>query len=165
MNVQAPTDTALGPVSVVVTNSGQVSASATAQYQSNSPALLQWGGGQYSYALITRGSDYIGNAAVVSGTVSAKAGDSLTLWATGLGATNPPLPAGQQPSAFPPVTTMPTVTVAGTSVTVLGAVLRYAGLYQVNIQLPASLPTGDSPIKVIQGSFQSPGGILINIQP
>jgi hypothetical protein len=32
------------------------------------------------------------------------------------------------------------------------------------VQLPASVPTGDQPIKIIQGSFQSPSGILINIQ-
>jgi uncharacterized protein (TIGR03437 family) len=165
VNVQAPTDSALGPVSVVVTNNGANSAAATATYQTNSPALLQWGGGQYPYALITNGATYIGKASVVPGTVSAHAGDSLTLWATGLGPTNPPLPAGQQPTTFPPVTTTPTVTVGGINATVLGAVLRYAGLYQVNVQLPASLATGDLPIKVIQGSFQSPDGILINVQP
>ena len=165
VNVQAPTDSTVGPVSVVVTNNGVSSAPATATYQADSPALLQWGGGQYPYALITRGSDFIGNPAVITGTLSAKAGDSLTLWATGLGTTNPPLPAGQQPTTFPPVSTLPTVTLGGTNATVLGAVLRYAGLYQVNIQLPATLPAGDLPIKLIQGSAQSPDGILINLQP
>jgi len=165
VNVQAPTDGALGPVSVVVINNGANSTAATATYQTNSPALLQWGGGQYPYALITNGATYIGNASVVQGTVSAHFGDSLTLWATGLGPTNPPLPAGQQLATFPPVTTTPTVTIGGNNVTVLGAVLRYAGLYQVNIQLPGSLPTGDLPIKIIQGSFQSPDRVLINVQP
>jgi uncharacterized protein (TIGR03437 family) len=164
VNVQAPTDSALGPVSVVVTNNGANSTAATTQYQSNSPALLQWGGGQYPYALITNGATYIGKASVIAGTISAHAGDSLTLWATGLGPTNPAVPAGQQPTTFPPPTTAPTVTVGGANVTVLGAVLRFAGLYQVNIQLPSSVPTGDQPIKIIQGSFQSPNGILINIQ-
>ncbi len=164
VNVQAPDDSALGPVSVVVTNNGVSSAAATATYQTNSPALLQWGGGQYPYALITDGATYIGNPAVISGTVSAHAGEALTLWATGLGPTNPPLPAGQQPASFPPLTTSPVVTVSGVNVPVLAAVLRYAGLYQVNIQLPASLPKGDLPIKIIQGSFQSPDGILINVQ-
>jgi uncharacterized protein (TIGR03437 family) len=164
VNVQAPTDTALGPVSVVVTNNGAVSAAATATYQTNSPALLQWGGGQYPYALITNGAAYVGNPAVVPGTVSAHAGQALTLWATGLGPTNPPLPAGQQPTTFPPLTTNPVVTVGGVNVPILAAVLRYAGLYQVNVQLPNSLPTGDQPIKIVQGSFQSPNGILINIQ-
>jgi uncharacterized protein (TIGR03437 family) len=164
VNVQAPTDAALGPVSVVVTNNGAVSAAATATYQTNAPALLQWGGGQYPYALITDGSTYIGKASVITGTVSAHAGEALTLWATGLGATNPPLPAGQQPTTFPPLTTAPTVTVGGVNVPVLAAVLRYAGLYQVNIQLPASIATGDQAIQIHQGSFQSPTGILINIQ-
>jgi uncharacterized protein (TIGR03437 family) len=164
VNVQAPTDSALGPVSVVVNNNGTPSASATATYQTNSPALLQWGGGQYPYALITNGAAYVGNPAVVPGTVSAHAGQALTLWATGLGATNPPLPAGQQPTTFPPLTTSPVVTINGINIPVLAAVLRYAGLYQVNIQLPNSLPTGDQPIKIVQGSFQSPSGILINIQ-
>lgn len=164
VNVQAPTDSALGPVNVVVTHNGVSSAPATATYQSNSPALLQWGGGQYPYALITNGSAFVGNPAVIPNTISAHAGDSLTLWVTGLGSTNPPLPAGQQPTAFPAIATMPTITAGGMNVTVLGGVLRYAGLYQVNVQLPASLPSGDLPLKIIQGSFQSPDGVLINIQ-
>jgi uncharacterized protein (TIGR03437 family) len=164
VNVQAPTDSTLGPVSVVVTNNGVSSAPATATYQSNSPALLQWGGGQYPYALITNGSAFVGNPAVIPNTVSAHAGDSLTLWVTGLGPTNPPVPAGQQPATFPAIATMPAVTAGGQNVTVLGGVLRYAGLYQVNVQLPVSLPAGDLPLKIIQGSFQSPDGVLINIQ-
>jgi uncharacterized protein (TIGR03437 family) len=57
------------------------------------------------------------------------------------------------------------VTVGGLNATVFGAVLRYAGLYQANIQLPASLPDGDLPIKLIQGNYQSPDGVLINIAP
>ena len=100
---------------------------------------------------------------MIPNTVSAHAGDSL--WVTGLGQTNPALPAGQQPTTpFPAVATMPVVTAGGATVNVLGAVLRYAGLYQVNVQLPASLPTGDLPLKLIQGTFQSPDCVLINVQ-
>jgi uncharacterized protein (TIGR03437 family) len=170
VNFQAPTDTAVGPVSVVVTNNGAISAAFTAQLQPFSPALLKWGGGQYPYAEITRSSDnaYVGNPNLIPGTIAAKAGDILTLWVTGLGATNPAVPAGQQPTVVnggPPVpATNPTVTLGGTNVTVLGAILRYAGLYQVNIQLPQTMPTGDLPIKIIQGSFESPDGVLINVQ-
>jgi uncharacterized protein (TIGR03437 family) len=164
VNVQAPTDTAVGPVSVVVTNNGVSSATATGTYQSSSPALLQWNGGQYPYALISRGNAFVCNPSVIPGTVSAHAGDALTLWVTGLGQTNPAIPAGQQPATFPAPTTPPTVSVNGTNVTVLGAVLRFAGLYQVNIQLPASLPTGDLPIRISTGNAQSPTGVLINVQ-
>jgi uncharacterized protein (TIGR03437 family) len=164
VNVQAPTDAAVGPVSVVIANNGASSVPFTATYQTSSPALLQWGGGQYPYALISRGSDYIGKPSVIAGTVSAHPGDALTLWVTGLGPTNPPIPAGQQPTTFPPLATMPTVTVNGGNIQVLGAVLRFAGLYQVNIQLPPVLPLGDLPIQISEGGVPSPGGILINVQ-
>ncbi len=170
VNVQAPSDSAIGPVNVVLTNNGVRSAAFSAQLQPYSPALLQWGGGQFPYAEITRYGDdaYIGNPTVIPGTVAARPGDILTLWVTGLGPTNPAVPAGQQPGlvngAFPTPTTPPAVTVGGTNVTVLGAYLRYAGLYQVNIQLPASLGSGNLPIQVImQGSYRSPANILVAV--
>jgi uncharacterized protein (TIGR03437 family) len=40
INVQAPTDTTIGPVDVVVTNNGNVSQSATAQLQAVAPAFF-----------------------------------------------------------------------------------------------------------------------------
>ena len=78
MNVLAPDDTAQGPVSVVVTNHGEVSAPFTAQLQPAAPALFQLGA--TSYATATHYPDYavIGNPAVVPGTVAAKPGDILT---------------------------------------------------------------------------------------
>jgi uncharacterized protein (TIGR03437 family) len=170
VNVQAPTDTAVGPVSVVVTNNGAVSAAATATLQPSSPASLQWGSGQFPYIECTRFPDnaLVGNPAVIAGSVAAKAGDILTLWVTGLGPTNPAAPAGQQPTvvngSYPVPTTTPVVTVGGVNVTVLGAVLDFAGLYQVNIQLPASLPKGDLPLRISQTSFQSPNNIFLTIQ-
>lgn len=163
INVQAPTDSVLGSVTVAVNNNG-LGAATTAIYATDAPAFLQWGGGQYPYALISRGTDYIGNPAVVPSTVSAHAGDTLTLWATGLGTTVPAVPAGQQPDTFPPVQTLPVVTAGGSPVTVLGAVLRYAGLYQINVQLPASLPAGDLALKISQSGTQSRDGVLIHIQ-
>ena len=39
-----------------------------------------------------------------------------------------------------------------------------ARLYQVKIQFPASMPSGDQPTTIVQGSFQSAAGILLNIQ-
>jgi uncharacterized protein (TIGR03437 family) len=171
VNFQAPSDAAQGPVSVVVTNNGVQSPAATVQLQPYAPALLQWNGGGFPYALITRSDGtYIGNPSAMPGypVVSAKANDLLTLWVTGLGPTNPAVPAGQQPAfvngTFPTTTQSPTVTVGGTSIPVSGAILRYAGLYQVNVQLPASLPKGDLPIKISFASYSSPDGVLINIQ-
>jgi len=93
--------------------------------------------------------------------VAAKPGDVLTLWATGFGPTNPPTAAGIVVSGAPAVATLPAVTVGGVSVTVINTVLSpgSAGLYQVAIQLPASIPAGVVSIQASGGGVQSPAGI------
>ena len=50
INVQAPSDTAVGAVSVVVTNHGAASAPATAQLQAFAPAFFQYPGANYATA-------------------------------------------------------------------------------------------------------------------
>ena len=85
----------------------------------------------------------------------------LILWATGFGATSPPTSAGI-------VVTgralrrddFPLVTLGGTPVTVIGAALGGAGLYQIAIQLPANVPAGAVAIQASVGSAVSPSGIL-----
>lgn len=66
--------------------------------------------------------------------------------------------------SLPSLVTQPVITVGGAQVAVLASVLRYAGLYHLNIQLPASLPIGDVPIKVLDGSYQSPDKIYLFVQ-
>ena len=56
INVQAPSDTAVGAVSVVVTNNGAASAPATAQLQAVAPAFFQYPG--TNYATASRLPDY-----------------------------------------------------------------------------------------------------------
>jgi len=144
INVQAPSDTALGPVDVVVNNNGSVSAPATAQLQSAAPAFFTYYG--TDYAIASRLPDYapVADPSVVPSTVAAHPGDTLTLWGTGFGPTNPPAPAGTAVTGNPVVVTMPQVSVGGVPVTVIGASLTpdSAGLYQVTVQLPSTVPTG-----------------------
>ena len=85
INVQAPTDAATGAVSVVVNNSGSLSAPATAQLQPFAPALFQYSGSPY--AIVTRYPDnaLVANPSVIPGTAAAAPGDVLILWATGFG--------------------------------------------------------------------------------
>ena len=163
INVQAPSDAALGPVNVVVTNNGAQSAPATAQLQPFSPACFQYSG--TNYAIVTRFPDnaLIANPAVVPGAVAAKPGDILILWATGFGSTNPEAPAGKVVTGAPAATTTPLVTVGGAGVSVIGVALSpgSVGLYQVAIQLPASVPTGVQALQASVGGFQSPGAANI----
>jgi uncharacterized protein (TIGR03437 family) len=166
INVQAPTDTSTGAVSVVVTNNGSQSAPATAQLQGFAPAFFQYNG--TSYAITTRYPDnaLVANPSAIPGTVAAAKGDVLILWATGFGPTNPATGAGAVVNGAPPVAILPTVTVGGTPVTMIGAALSpgSAGLYQIAVQLPASLPSGMAAIRASVGGFTSPAGVSLFVQ-
>lgn len=58
------------------------------------------------------------------------------------------------------------MTVGGLPAQVLGAALSpgSAGLYQVNITLPASLANGDYPVVATAGGVQSPSGVKLTVQ-
>jgi uncharacterized protein (TIGR03437 family) len=58
-----------------------------------------------------------------------------------------------------------TVTLGGTAVPVLGAVLSsYAALYQIAIQIPASLADGDYTVVATVAGAQSPGNVMLSVQ-
>ncbi len=85
----------------------------------------------------------------------AKAGEFLVMYLVGMGATNPSVASGQPaPSAepFARVVSQPTVTVDGQSASVAYAGLTpgFAGLYQINFQVPASAKPGDLDVIVTQ---------------
>jgi uncharacterized protein (TIGR03437 family) len=158
INVQAPTDSAVGPVGVVVNNNGAVSAPATAQLQSAAPAFFTNG----SYAAASRLPDY---APVGTPSAPAHAGDTLVLWGTGFGSTTPTVAAGTVVSGAPSVAPAPTVTVGGVAVPVVSAVLTTgsAGLYQITIQLPATVPTGAVAVQASAGGLQTQPGVSVFI--
>ena len=158
INVQAPTDSAVGPVGVVVNNNGAVSAPATAQLQSAAPAFFTNG----SYAAASRLPDY---APVGTPSAPAHAGDTLVLWGTGFGSTTPTVAAGTVVSGAPSVAPAPTVTVGAVAVPVVSAVLTTgsAGLYQITVQLPATAPTGAVVVQALAGGLATQPGVTIFI--
>jgi uncharacterized protein (TIGR03437 family) len=163
INVQAPTDSVVGAVDVVVTNNGAASAAGTAHLQSVAPAFFMYSGTNYAIASLWPNYALLGNPSVIPGTVGAKPGDTVTLWGTGFGATNPPVRAGTAVSGAPAVVTAPTVTVGGVAAQVISTVLAdgSAGLYQVTIQLPATVPTGAVAIQASVGGVQTQAGVLL----
>ncbi|MEO8658232.1 MAG: IPT/TIG domain-containing protein [Bryobacteraceae bacterium] len=168
LNVLAPDDAASGQISVQTTSSSLPSNEATATLQPVSPALFLW---VNKYAVATR-ADYSYAIAdgVISGTTTrpAKAGETIILWGTGLGATNPPVPSGQTvPSdRLYAVPSPPAVTIGGLEAKVLGAALTpaSAGLYQIAIEVPASLQKGDQPVVLNQSGSSSPAGVYLTIK-
>jgi uncharacterized protein (TIGR03437 family) len=161
INVQAP-DVGNGPVQVVVTTGGGSSTSFATNSQVYSPAFFPWPGNQpaathLDYSIAAKNGTFPGST-----TVPVKPGEVITLWGTGLGPTNPAVPAGQEPTVAAAPTQNPViVTLGGNPVPVLSTVLSsYAAVYQIAIQIPASLADGDYATVATVGGAQSPSTLL-----
>ncbi len=71
----------------------------------------------------------------------------------GLGSTETAYPVGQVLSSAYPVADLSQlqVTIGGVPASVLYAGMVYAGLYQVNIQVPGGIPAGELPVSLTLG--------------
>jgi uncharacterized protein (TIGR03437 family) len=156
-----------GTAPITVTTAIGTSPAVMVQLSAEQPAFFQWG----TYAVATRQNFSL---AVKNGTFSgtttvpAAPGDVIILWGTGFGPTSPTAPAGQETPSNTTYNTANTVsvTVGNKPATVYGAALApgYAGLYQVAIQIPASLANGDYPVVATISGVQSPSTTLITVQ-
>jgi uncharacterized protein (TIGR03437 family) len=173
INVQAP-DIPVGTAQVIVTTaSGATSAPFTVNVQSVSPAFFPWPNNQ---PVATRNcADGLADCwAVQNGTfpgtttTPAMPGEIITFWGTGFGATNPPVPAGQFPgsNAGAPTQSTVTVTLNGTPVNQVfgGFISGYAGEYQVVVQIPTGLPSGNYPLVATINGVSTPAYMLA-VQP
>jgi uncharacterized protein (TIGR03437 family) len=174
INLQAPDDTTVGSVPVVVqTVNGTVTAAVTLAQTAPSFCLLNgahvagiilrsdgsgaYGGGTY---------DIIGPTGNSFGypTVAAKAGDAISLFAVGFGPTSEVVPSGQPFSGAAPTGLAVTLLINKANVVSTFTGLSSAGLYQINLTVPAGLTSGDVPIEAIVGGAQTPSGNLISLE-
>jgi uncharacterized protein (TIGR03437 family) len=107
------------------------------------------------------------DASVVTADNPARPGEVIVLYATGLGATKPRLLAGQMPSGVAWIArasefqvTIDGVPVAAANILYAGAAPGYAGLYQINLKLPATLPANPE-IRIGFGQGMSPSGVRL----
>jgi uncharacterized protein (TIGR03437 family) len=155
INVQAPSDMTTGPVNVIVTNNGQASAPSTAQLLAAAPAFFMAG--------TTASASILPGYTPVTAAAPAMPGDFVVLWGTGFGPTTPPAPAGTIVTGAPVTSTFPVVTIGGVQVPVISSVLTTGtvGLYQITIQLPASVPTGTPAVQASIGAVQTQSGMTL----
>jgi len=166
INVQAP-DVGAGPVPVTVTTPSGTSVAFTADVVAQAPAFFLWPGNQ---AVATRQD---ASLAVKDGTfagattVAAKPGDVLILWGTGFGPTTPTVAAGIQVPGDKIYDASPVSVKLGTAdAQFFGAALSpgFAGLYQVAIQVPATLADGDYALKATVSGASSPDGVTLSVK-
>lgn len=163
INVLAPDDPATGAVQVQVTSGQQQSNSFSTQKSQVAPAFFEFGVGPYVAALH---ADYtaVGNPNLLPGVVSTPAapGEVIQIYATGFGATNPPLPTGQLVTTPSPLAGDAQVTIGGVSAAVQFAGLVGPGLYQLNVVVP-QLAGGDAPVVATVGGAQTQAGAMITV--
>jgi uncharacterized protein (TIGR03437 family) len=157
-----------GSQQVTVQNSAGTSSPSMVTVGTYGPAFFPWPNNQVvatrqDFSLAAKNGTFAGAA-----TVPAKPGDTIILWGTGFGPTNPTPGQGEETpgNATYSTSTLPTVTIDNLSATVYGAALApgFAGLYQVAIQVPASLGNGDWPIVASIGGVSSPSGTVLTVQ-
>jgi uncharacterized protein (TIGR03437 family) len=109
-----------------------------------------------------QGHIYIEPGNILAGSSTpATAGDTLTMYCTGLGAVTQPVTAGSAAPSQPLAYTAGTVsvTIGGQPATVpfAGLAPGFAGLYQINAKVPSGVPTGDQiPVVIAVDGINSP---------
>jgi len=173
INVLAPADTATGQVPVQVTYAGKVSNTLMAAESAFSPALFMFSplGAKYVAAVRLDGQ-FIGPSNLYPGiasptppwpTVAAKAGDTLSLFGTGFGPTNPTTDFSQTFSGAPVTVNTVTATIGGVPATVGFAGLVVPGEYQFNITVPV-VPSGDNLVVLKVNGLTSQANAYITVQ-
>ena len=152
-------------IPVVATLNGSASAAATVAMQAAAPSLfsnapgtaddLKYAIAQHypSYSLVGKNGLY---PTAPTLTTPAKAGELVILYGTGFGPTNPALPPGVTTDTAALYLANATVTVGG--IPANADVFLLAGgyrVYQMNLTLPANLPSGDQPIVAIVNGIAS----------
>lgn len=160
LNVLAPDDSSSGPVQVVVTTAGGASAPFTAQLQPLSPAFFLFDG-TYLAATHADGTS-IGKpglfASAAAATTPAKPGETVILYGSGFGPTNPVTPSGLIVEQNAPCAGSVLITIGGVNANVVfaGKIQNFAGLYQFNVEVPATLPDGDQKVLAQINGVSSP---------
>jgi len=164
IDVLTPVDTTIGPVQVVVTDNGLVSNSISAAMQTYSPAffLLK---DNVSIAALHANSGIVGATTLYPGlSTPAVSGETIGLYGNGFGQTSPAIASGTIVTTPPACAATPTATVGGASAQVTYCGLVSAGLYQVNITIPAGTPSGNNAVVITFGGVASNANAMIAVQ-
>lgn len=96
----------------------------------------------------------------------AKAGDILTVYCVGLGATNPAAAVGSLAPGAAKVMAPYTLKVGGKTaeVSYAGLTPTYSGLYQINFTVPTGLAAGNQPIVFTVDGVPTPAGAFLAVQ-
>lgn len=154
INAQVPWN-ATGDASLILRTPGGSSDTYRLRIVPGAPSVFRSGtaGPDTGIATIIRGS----NNELVTLSNPVHPGDDLVIYATGLGRTDPEVPVGT-PAPFEPLAralNTPAISLGGVALPVYYAGLTpgLVGVYQINVVVPRTVPTGfDMPLRIAQGA-------------
>ncbi|MGH9784272.1 MAG: hypothetical protein ACRD88_08800, partial [Terriglobia bacterium] len=160
---QLPTElTGIGTATIEVSVGSQTSAPRTFNVDAAAPGIFSIPpstGGQGA-VLISNSDVIVAPAGSIPGRTSrpANRGEFITIFCTGLGQVTPPVATGQLAPGQHNTVAPTTVTIGGitTNAAFSGLSPGFAGLYQVDVQVPAAVPPGSAvPLVITVGGKQS----------
>ena len=167
INVLSPVDATQGPVQVQMSNNGLASGTASITLQAVAPAFFLFSPGGNKYIAATHADNsLLGPTTLFAGGAAtpAKPGETIVLYATGLGATTPAIPDGKLVTSALPLTLLPIVTIGGAQAKVSFGGLSATGLYQLNVVVPDAAADGDQAVVAQIGGQSSQTGAFITVQ-
>ena len=162
INLLVPAVTPQGSAQLQTGNNGLSSSMVTVQVQAVAPAFFTIDG--TNIAATHANGSLLGPAGTTPAMTPAKPGETITLYGTGFGETSPPIPNGMLVTTAAAVVTRPTITIGGDPATVTFAGLVAAGLYQINVTVPATTPDGNAALVALLGTATSQSGAVIAVQ-
>ena len=165
INVLTPLDVAPGPVTIVVTTGDLSSPPATATGGAAAPSFLLFGGSKYIAATHADGSLLGPTSMSAPGYpfTPAAPGETIVLYATGFSLPAANLTEGSA-TQFGPLGSLPAVRIGGASTEVQFAGVVQPGLYQLNVVVPTTAVSGDTPVTATYAGVTTPLGSLIAVQ-
>ena len=150
INFQVPYGVPLGDATLVVTRGNQ-STQRKLTIAAATPGIFTVSGAGNGQSYVVHASDY----SLVTASSPAVPGEYLAIFCTGLGATSPPAAEGHPAPIATILATSYFVSLNSRVVTpsYAGLAPGYAGLYQVNFQVPANQPSGPTVLSL----FVTPG--------
>jgi len=163
INFLTPANMAVGANAQIVVNDGALNSATMSVPTAPFGSAFFLLGGKYGAAVHLDGKVVGPTTLVANNSTPAKPGETIVLYATGLGATIPAIVNGQVISDPAALAAPPTVLIGGTAATVAFAGQVAAGVYQLNVVVPATAPDGDNPLTVSVGGYTSPGGVFVAV--
>ncbi len=166
LNVLAPRDTSEGEAVVQVRSPLGTSHAASARMQRLSPGFFMFEPESRRYvAAVHADGTWAAKPGLWPGvaTRAVKPGDTVMLFATGFGPTNPPSDPGFIFASPLPLAGTVAVRIGGVAATVAFAGVVSNGLVQINVVVP-ELPDGDATVRAEIGGVHSPANAWITVR-